>query len=115
MGKTREAIAYLDKYIALAPVGNAYEMSAYFNTYLYRGIYKALLKQESAAETDFQAALKLKDTPWGSDYQKIGCLLVDYQLSKLALPYLQKAVAMQGESSPNSKACLEAALKNIKN
>jgi tetratricopeptide (TPR) repeat protein len=115
LGKTREAVAYLDKYIALAPVGDSYAMSAYFNTYLYRGIYKALLKQETEAETDFQAALKTKGRAWGMDYQKIGCTLVDNNLWKLAVPYLQKAVEMQGESSPNSKACLETALKNVKN
>jgi tetratricopeptide (TPR) repeat protein len=114
LGKTREAVAYLDKYIAKAPLEDAYKMPTYFEPYMYRGIYKALLKQESAAEKDFQAALKTKDKAWGADYQKIGCLLVDFNLAKLAVPYLQKAVEMQGDSSPNSKACLEAALKKIK-
>jgi tetratricopeptide (TPR) repeat protein len=114
LGKTREAVAYLDKYIAKAPLGDTYEMTAYFEPYIYRGIYKALLKQESAADKDFQAALKTQETVGGTDYQRIGCLLVDFNLAKLAIPYLQKAVEMQGESSPNSKACLEAALKKIK-
>ena len=114
LGKTREAIAYLDKYIAKAPLESDYAMGAYFEPYLYRGVLKAFLGKDVDAEIDFQLALHLSEESfWDMERQKIGCQLVDYNLPKLALPYLEKAIEAQPDSEA-SKACRDAALKKLK-